>query len=39
VALTVRDEKTLKRELSALNKIDNYAKFLLTLDPETNNYD
>lgn len=33
VALTVRDEKTLERELSALQSInDHYPKFILTLD-------
>lgn len=33
VAFTVNDEKTLKREISAFDRIkDNYPKFLLTLD-------
>lgn len=33
VAYTVNDEKTLKREISAFDRIkDNYPKFLLTLD-------
>ena len=33
VALTVRDEKTLERELSALQSInDHYPKFILTMD-------
>lgn len=35
VAATVRDEKTLQRELSPLNKInDHYQKFILTLDED-----
>ncbi|MBQ7192212.1 MAG: ATP-binding protein [Paludibacteraceae bacterium] len=35
VALTVREEKTLQRELAALHAIsDSYPKFLLTLDEE-----
>ena len=35
VALSVRDEKTLKRELSPLEAIrDHYPKTLLTLDPD-----
>jgi predicted AAA+ superfamily ATPase len=34
VALTVRNEKTKMRELSAFNIRDNYKKILLTLDPE-----
>jgi len=35
VALTVRDEKTLERELSALVSIrDFFPKYLITLDPE-----
>ncbi|MBN2441611.1 MAG: ATP-binding protein, partial [Spirochaetales bacterium] len=41
VALTVRDNKTLERELRPLNKInDNYSKILITLDhspPTTHN--
>ena len=33
VAYTVRDEKTLERELSALESInDHYPKFILTMD-------
>ena len=33
VALSVRDEKTLARELNVLKKIkDNYPKYLITLD-------
>ena len=38
MALTVRDEKTLDRELRALEAVkDHYPKYLLTLDddPET----
>ena len=36
VALSVRDEKTLERELSSLTNIrDNYPKFLITLDYDT----
>jgi predicted AAA+ superfamily ATPase len=39
VALSIRDEKTKRRELSALEAIkDNYPKFLLTLDFETNDH-
>jgi predicted AAA+ superfamily ATPase len=39
VSLTVRDEKTLARELSAFQNIkDNYPKYLLTLDPEEPSY-
>lgn len=35
VALSVRDEATLKRELSAFKSLqDNYPKYLLTLDPD-----
>lgn len=35
VAATVRDEKTLKRELASLQKItDNYPKIILTLDED-----
>ena len=35
VAYTVSDQKTLKREISALQQIrDNYPKFLLTMDPD-----
>jgi len=35
VALTVRDEKTLERELRSLQTVkDNYPKFLLTLDDD-----
>jgi predicted AAA+ superfamily ATPase len=35
VAFTVSDQKTLKREISALQQIrDNYPKFLLTMDPD-----
>ncbi|MCL1877060.1 ATP-binding protein [Candidatus Saccharibacteria bacterium] len=40
VALTVRDESVLARELTPLKKLgDNNPKFLLTLDPENNNFD
>jgi predicted AAA+ superfamily ATPase len=39
VALSVRDTSTLERELTPLKNIDNNPKFLLTLDPETNNHD
>lgn len=39
VALSVRDEKTLERELSSLRGIDDNAKYLLTLDPEERNFD
>lgn len=39
VALSVRDEDTLKRELKALENInDHYRKYLITLDYDTNNY-
>lgn len=39
VALSVRDENTLKRELKALNNIkDHYPKYLITLDYDTNDY-
>ena len=39
VALSVRDEKTLQRELSALDNIkDHYPKYLITLDYDTNVY-
>ena len=35
VAVTVRDEKTLQRELAPLQKInDHYQKFILTLDED-----
>jgi len=38
VAYTVNDEKTLKREISAIKSIkDNYPKFLLTLDFDNTN--
>ncbi|MDR3305603.1 MAG: ATP-binding protein [Clostridiales Family XIII bacterium] len=39
VALTVREEKTLERELSSLRGIDDSPKYLLTLDPEERNFD
>lgn len=40
VALSVRDENTLKRELEPLQNIrDNYPKYIITLDYDTNNYD
>ena len=41
VAATVRDEKTLKRELASLQQIkDQYPKFILTLDDDpTADYD
>ena len=40
VALSVRDENTLKRELEPLQNIrDNYPKYIITLDYHTNNYD
>lgn len=40
VALSVRDENTLKRELGPLQNIrDNYPKYIITLDYDTNNYD
>ena len=39
VALSVRDEQTLKRELRPLETIsDNYKKYIITLDYDTNNY-
>jgi predicted AAA+ superfamily ATPase len=38
VALTVRDEKILKRELRAFGNLDNYEKFLITMDTEKNNH-
>lgn len=39
VALSVRDEKTLERELTPLDNIkDHYPKYLITLDYDTNNY-
>lgn len=39
VCLSVRDEETLKRELSSLELInDNYPKYLITLDYDTANY-
>ena len=39
VALSVRDEDTLKRELYPLQNIkDNYPKYLITLDYDTNDY-
>ena len=39
VAYTVNDEKTLKRELSSLERIkDSYPKFLLTTDFDQVNY-
>lgn len=39
VALSVRDEKTLLRELKPLESIqDNYKKYIITLDYDTNNY-
>lgn len=39
VALSVRDEKTLEREISALDIIkDHYPKYLITLDYDTNSY-
>lgn len=39
VALTVRDENTLKRELRPLESIQNhYKKYLITLDYDNNNY-
>lgn len=35
VALSVRDENTLNRELNSLKNInDNYPKYIITLDPE-----
>lgn len=39
VALSVRDEQTLERELKPLETIaDHYKKYLITLDYDTNNY-
>ena len=39
VALSVRDKKTLERELMPLDCIkDHYSKYLITLDYDTNNY-
>lgn len=39
VSLSVRDEKTLKRELEPLEVInDNYPKYIITLDYDTLNY-
>ena len=40
VALSVRDEKVLDRELRPLKNInDNHKKYIITLDYDTNNYD
>ena len=40
LALSVRDEDTLKRELTSLKNIkDNYPKYLITLDYDTNDFD
>lgn len=40
VALSVRDENTLRRELGPLEAIqDNHKKYLITLDYDTNTYD
>lgn len=40
VSLSVRDETTLKRELKPLKSLnDNYKKYIITLDYDTNNYD
>lgn len=40
VALSVRDENTLRRELRPLEAIqDNHKKYLITLDYDTNTYD
>ena len=40
VSLSVRDENTLKRELKSLKSLnDNYKKYIITLDYDTNNYD
>lgn len=39
IAVTMRNEDTKERELSALQSIDdNYRKFILTLDPERQSY-
>lgn len=39
VALSVRDEETLKRELKPLESIsDHFKKYIITLDYDTNNY-
>ncbi len=39
VALSVRDEQTLERELKPLNSIsDHFRKYIITLDYDTNNY-
>ena len=39
VSLSVREENTLKRELKPLESIqDNYKKYIITLDYDTNNY-
>ncbi len=40
VALSVRDEKTLQRELEALQAVkDNYPKYIITLDYDKTNYE
>lgn len=40
IALPVRDENTLKRELTPLKNIkDNYPKYLITLDYDTNDFE
>ena len=40
VSLSVRDEKTLERELTPLKNIaDNYPKYIITLDYDTVDYD
>ncbi len=40
VALSVRDENALNRELTPLKNIkDNYPKYIITLDYDTNNYE
>ena len=39
VSLTVRDENTLRRELSSLRGIDDNPKYLITLDPEERDFD
>lgn len=40
VALSVRDENTLSRELTPLKSIkDNYPKYIITLDYDTNDYE